>query len=291
MLGLSLDVGGRCSRCFLEISRTGATVSIFKACLGWYSQGTICGLGLNFLQDFWNHSKRWEGTESQGAPVSCRWINTRGFRIWLVRIVSMKMMVCFAYTNKSSFVLKFRNTKFFDKLSWLIPWIPCLFLYFYLQVYELQLYECFYECYMNSEISFGKWWHISEWEVPILLMHAIAVILSEKTMIWVLSSFMKDFKSRNIVFSSSVFICHCLSSRSRGPPIDIPSHEALQPTFEALVYMTLEIGGYCKLFDAVIMLSFHHFKSRSPSFDSVTPHSKLPFDFFGEHVLYLSNAL
>ena len=78
---------------------------------------------------------------------------------------------------------------------------------------------------------------------------------------------------------------------ARGPPNDIPSHETLQPTFEASVYMTLESVGYCKLFDAVIMLSFHHFKSRSPpSFDSVTLHSKLPFGFFDEHVLHLSNA-
>ena len=144
---------------------------------------------------------------------------------------------------------------------------------------------------MNSEISFVNWWHIYEWEFPILLTHAIATIHSENTMTWISSSFIQDLKPRNVVFSSSAFTCHCLSSRSQGPPIDIPSHETLQPTFEASVYMTLESVGYCKLFDAVIMLSFHRFKSRSPpSFDSVTLHSKLPFGFFDEHVLHLSNA-
>ena len=83
---------------------------------------------------------------------------------------------------------------------------------------------------------------------------------------------MKDFKPRSMVFSSSAFISHCFSSTSQGPPADIPSHEAPQQTFEASVYMTLEIGGYCKLFDANIMLSLHHFKSRSAPFDSVTLH-------------------
>ena len=55
--------------------------------------------------------------------------------------------------------------------------------------------------------------------------------------------------------------------------------------------MVLEIGGYCKLFDTVFMLSLHRFKSRSASFDSVTLYSKLPFDFFSARVLHLSESL
>ena len=53
----------------------------------------------------------------------------------------------------------------------------------------------------------------------------------------------------------------------QGLPVDMSSNEAPQPTFEALVYMALEICGCCKLFDANIMLSFHHSKSRSVSFE------------------------
>ena len=76
-----------------------------------------------------------------------------------------------------------------------------------------------------------------------------------------------------------------------GPSVDIPSHEAPLPTFEASVYMTLEIRGCCKFFDANIMLSLNHSKSRTASFDSVTLHSKFSFDFFSTYVLHLSNAL
>ena len=102
---------------------------------------------------------------------------------------------------------------------------------------------------------------------------------------------MKDSKLRSMAFSSSAFICHCFSSRRQALLVDIPLHEAPQPTFEVSVYMTLEIVGYCKLFDTVIMLSLHHFKSRSASFDSVTLHSKFSFDFFSVYVLHLSNGL
>ena len=64
----------------------------------WFGQNgttndSLCILGLNFFQDTWTDWKRWEDTQSQGAPVSCQWINTWGFRVWLVRIVSMKLMV------------------------------------------------------------------------------------------------------------------------------------------------------------------------------------------------------
>ena len=97
-----------------------------------------------------------------------------------------------------------------------------------------------------------------------------------------------------------MFICLCFFSRSQASPVDIypythishpPSPPFLQPPFEASVYMTLEIGGYCKLFDTNIFLSLHHLKSKSASFDSVTLHSKLPFDFFSAYVLHLSSAL
>ena len=145
--------------------------------------------------------------------------------------------------------------------------------------------------FANFQISFVKWWHMSEWEVPILLMHPIAVVLSENTLIWVFSSFMKNFEPKNMAFSSSSFICHCFSSRSHTPLLTYPHIRSLiKPIFEASVYMTLEIGWWCKLFDTNIMLSLHHFKSRSASFDSVTQHSKLPFDFFSAYVLHLSNA-
>ena len=33
----------------------------------------------------------------------------------------------------------------------------------------------------HSQIYFVIWWHNSEWDVPNLLMHAMAVVLSEKT--------------------------------------------------------------------------------------------------------------
>ena len=105
------------------------------------------------------------------------------------------------------------------------------------------------------------------------------------------SSFMKGFKPRGMTFSSNAFACNYFSFRCQGPPVDIPSHEAPRPILETSVYMTLEISGYCKLFDTNIMLSLHHFKSRSASFDSVTLHSKLPFDFFSVYVLHLYNAL
>ena len=52
----------------------------------------------------------------------------------------------------------------------------------------------------HSLIKFMKWWHMSEWEVPILLMHAlhgITSVLSEITLIQ-LSFSMKDFKPRSI---------------------------------------------------------------------------------------------
>ena len=103
--------------------------------------------------------------------------------------------------------------------------------------------------------------------------------------------FLKDFEPRSIGFISSAFICHRFSSRSQCPPIDIPSYESPQPTFEGSVYMILEIGGYCKLFGTVIMLSLYYFKSRSTSIYSVTLHSKLLFDFFSARVLHLSDAL
>ena len=102
---------------------------------------------------------------------------------------------------------------------------------------------------------------------------------------------MKDFKPRSMASRSRAFIYHCFSSDNQGPHFAMPSHEAPQPTFEASVYMTLEICGFCKLFDANIILSLYHSKSRSASFDSVTLHSKLPFDFFSAYVLHLSNAL
>ena len=102
-------------------------------------------------------------------------------------------------------------------LSQLITaWIPCLLLCFYLQVYELQTYECL-SFLRNSQISFVKWWHMSAWEVPILLMHPIAVALSENTLIWTFSSFMKDFKPRSMAFSLSAFMWNCFSLEARAP--------------------------------------------------------------------------
>ena len=55
--------------------------------------------------------------------------------------------------------------------------------------------------------------------------------------------------------------------------------------------MTLVIGGCYEPSDTNIMLSLHHFTSRSASFDSVTQHSKFTFDFFSAYVLHLSNGL
>ena len=57
------------------------------------------------------------------------------------------------------------------------------------------------------------------------------------------------------------------------------------------MYMTLVIGGCYEPSDTNIMLSLHHFISRSASFDSVTQHSKFTFDFFSAYVLHLSNGL
>ena len=107
---------------------------------------------------------------------------------------------------------------------------------------------------------------MSEWEVPILFMHLIADALSENTLIWIFSCFMKDFKPRSMAFSSSAFMCHCFSSRSQVPPLLTYPHMR-PPIFEASVYMTLEIGGYCKIFDTNVMLSLYRFKSESASFD------------------------
>ena len=93
---------GRWSRCLLEVSRTGASVSILNIWgnRSWFRKNGTTKippaaylLGLNFFQDFWNEWKWWESIDSQGASVSCQLINTRGFRAWLVRIVSMKLMV------------------------------------------------------------------------------------------------------------------------------------------------------------------------------------------------------
>ena len=91
----------------------------------------------------------------------------------------------------------------------------------------------------HSQISVLKWWHMSGWELPILMMHPIAVKPSENTLMCISSSFMKDFKPRSMAFSSSPFICHCFSSRSQAPPVYIPSHEAPQPKFESSVYNDL----------------------------------------------------
>ena len=126
----------------------------------------------------------------------------------------------------------------------------------------------------HSQINFVKWWH-----------------MSENTLMWVFSSFMKNFKPRSMAFRSSAFMCHCFSSRSQDPSVNIPWHEAAQPAFEASLYMSLEIGGYCMFFDINMMLSLQHFESRSASFDSVTLHSKFPLDLFSAYVLHLSYAL
>ena len=75
---------------------------------------------------------------------------------------------------------------------------------------------------VHSQIGFVKWWHMCEWEAPNLLMHPIVVVLSENTLMWIFSSFMKDFKPRGMAFSSRAFICHCFSCKCQAPLLIYP---------------------------------------------------------------------
>ena len=83
----------------------------------------------------------------------------------------------------------------------------------------------------HSQISFAKWWHMSEWEVPVLLIHPIAVVLSENTLILIFSSFMKYLKPRSLAFSSSALICNCSIFL-----LDMPLHEPPPPPPPPIIY-------------------------------------------------------
>ena len=78
----------------------------------------------------------------------------------------------------------------------------------------------------HSQICFVIWWHNSEWDVPDILMHTMAVALSEKTFTWIPWYLTIYTRLKRIDFTSRVFICQFFSVLIHDPSVDISSQYA-----------------------------------------------------------------
>ena len=148
---VSVVVGGSSNKCFLQVEMVRqpsfwiwekTMVHLDKMVQPRY----LCIFGLLFLKNVWNDWKRLQGIESQGAPARCQWINTRGFRISKyendgLNCLQKNQPLVYSLATPG-FLISFLS-KACDLSQLITPWILCVLLCFYLQVYELQLYESF----------------------------------------------------------------------------------------------------------------------------------------------------
>ena len=105
-----------------------------------------------------------------------------------------------------------------------VPWIPYLHQYSYDLVYGPVIYISFFSG--HSQICFVIWRYNSEWHVPDILMHAMAVALSEKTFTWTPWYLTIDTRLKRMDFTSRAFIRQFFSVLIHYPSVGISSQYA-----------------------------------------------------------------
>ena len=129
------------------------------------------------------------------------------------------------------------------------------------------------------QIFFVIWLRDSEWYVPNLLMHSMAVVLSKKTFTWIPWSLTIDMRLKKMDFNSRAFKLKFLHS------MPLPMHWCISVNN----WITFVSSGYCSFLETVKRIFIHHCRLRIASFVNLVNTSKLVFAFFNPKVLKLSS--
>ena len=116
-------------------------------------------------------------------------------------------------------------------------------------------------------------------DIPNLLMHAMAVVLSEKTFKLILRSLTNHMILKRMAFNSRTFICKFFSVLIHDPLIGIPSQYASYPCIDASVQVTFVIPEYCSFFNTACKCFIHHCRSRIASFINLMGCQSFPLLF------------
>ena len=170
--------------------------------------------------------------EFQGVPAACEWVHSFSFGICLVWEISKKLVIYIACKMSAS-RLNFNIFKALCKVleqsihsksydTSLDSLSTLIFLWY--GIWAAITFMSFFS--YHFQICFVMWRHNSESDVPNLLMHAIAVVVSEKTFTWIPWSLTIDTKLKRMNFISRAFICQFFSVLIYDAPVHIHSQYA-----------------------------------------------------------------